>query len=140
MTMRTILLSVLCLSLAGVVIAANADYDWQPRVSYCCTQVVDKTRFSIDTQSNVFLWDDRIGQKPTIVKLMAPKESDVQTWWAVTNANSSAAAQITPAMQALMDAVNKRLTSTNQITLKEITTGTTNKISAASAVAGGSAE
>ena len=43
-------------------------------------------------------------------------------------------------MQALMDAVNKRLASTNQITLKEITAGTTNKISAASAVAGGSAE
>ena len=53
-------------------------------------------------------------------------------------AQQQAAAQITPAMQALMDAVNKRLT-TNKITLAEITAATKSNITA-TATAGGSAE
>ena len=50
------------------------------------------------------------------------------------SATATANIQITPAVQALMDAVNKRLSITNQITAKELLILTTNKIQAASSI------
>lgn len=103
---------------------------WNDRVDYYCKRHVDDRLYAIIETSGIYTvaqWDVSLGKQPTIAQLKA-NDAAVDKWIENYTVSNSATIQITPAVQALMDAMNKRLPATNKITEAELTIATTNRL------------
>jgi len=74
------------------------------------------------------IWNIKTMPKPTFAQLDAIKGKAL-AWKSNEVTQAAAKIAITPAVQALMDAMNKRLPATNKITDAELFSATTNRAS-----------